>query len=410
MNTGRPRFAVDASADQPLGVDEVGRQRGHASQAERVAQRRVERGGAALREPGEHDAIRGDASPLLARDEVLETLLRGAHAGQVGAQLEIGVEEVVPRGHHVAAVERDRLLRRVGKQKPHARRGRKTERPDHVRPPVAVVAETVEEDDRRIGRLRRLDLDGGQQDEIRHGRFPRARAGAGPVGRTGPRCAIVACSAAGRKRKLRAHTRGASRGLPRRRTGTQEVPRHPKRHDFLRSSLPMASAAPVLREVALDDKYALDSGRVYLTGVQALVRLLILQRQRDALAGLNTGGFVSGYRGSPLGGLDQALWKAAKFLDRAQRQVPAGPQRGPRRHGDLGHAAGQPVPGRQGRRRLRHVVRQGPGRRPLRRRLQARQLRGHLQARRRPRARGRRPRGEVLDPPAPVATTRSRPR
>ncbi|HVF65477.1 MAG TPA: indolepyruvate ferredoxin oxidoreductase family protein [Casimicrobiaceae bacterium] len=79
----------------------------------------------------------------------------------------------------------------------------------------------------------------------------------------------------------------------------------------------MASPAPVLRDVALDDKYALDSGRVYLTGVQALVRLLMLQRQRDKAAGLNTGGFVSGYRGSPLGGLDQALWKASKFLDRA---------------------------------------------------------------------------------------------
>ena len=54
-----------------------------------------------------------------------------------------------------------------------------------------------------------------------------------------------------------------------------------------------------LRDVTLDDKYALESGRVFLTGSQALVRLLILQRQRDALAGLNTAGFVSGYRGSP---------------------------------------------------------------------------------------------------------------
>jgi indolepyruvate ferredoxin oxidoreductase len=79
----------------------------------------------------------------------------------------------------------------------------------------------------------------------------------------------------------------------------------------------MASNALVLRDVALDDKYALESGRVYLTGVQALVRLLMLQRQRDKAAGLNTGGFVSGYRGSPLGGLDQALWKAAPFLERA---------------------------------------------------------------------------------------------
>ncbi|HEY5863226.1 MAG TPA: indolepyruvate ferredoxin oxidoreductase family protein [Casimicrobiaceae bacterium] len=75
-------------------------------------------------------------------------------------------------------------------------------------------------------------------------------------------------------------------------------------------SLPLAN-------VSLDDKYELESGRVFVTGVQALVRLLILQRQRDRLAGLNTAGFVSGYRGSPLGGLDQALWKAQKFLDRA---------------------------------------------------------------------------------------------
>src|SRR6187402_3422717 len=74
------------------------------------------------------------------------------------------------------------------------------------------------------------------------------------------------------------------------------------------------SVAP-LRDVSLDDKYELGSGRVFLTGVQALVRLLILQRQRDTQAGLKTGGFVSGYRGSPLGGLDQALWKAKKHLE-----------------------------------------------------------------------------------------------
>ena len=79
----------------------------------------------------------------------------------------------------------------------------------------------------------------------------------------------------------------------------------------------MAAAVPVLRDVKLDDKYELESGRVFLTGAQAFVRLLILQRQRDKLAGLNTGGFVSGYRGSPLGALDQSLWKARKFLDRA---------------------------------------------------------------------------------------------
>lgn len=69
-----------------------------------------------------------------------------------------------------------------------------------------------------------------------------------------------------------------------------------------------------LAAVSLDDKYALDSGRIFLTGTQALVRLPIMQRQRDAAAGLNTGCFISGYRGSPLGGLDQQLWQARRFL------------------------------------------------------------------------------------------------
>ncbi|MBO1075069.1 indolepyruvate ferredoxin oxidoreductase family protein [Roseomonas marmotae] len=57
-----------------------------------------------------------------------------------------------------------------------------------------------------------------------------------------------------------------------------------------------------------------DPERAYLSGIQALVRLPMLQRLRDAAAGLDTAGFISGYRGSPLGGLDQALWKAGKPL------------------------------------------------------------------------------------------------
>ena len=72
---------------------------------------------------------------------------------------------------------------------------------------------------------------------------------------------------------------------------------------------------PTLAKVSLDDKYALDKTRAYMTGIEALVRLPILQHQRDLARGLNTAGFVSGYRGSPLGGVDQAMWKAAKFLN-----------------------------------------------------------------------------------------------
>ncbi len=66
----------------------------------------------------------------------------------------------------------------------------------------------------------------------------------------------------------------------------------------------------------LDDRYTRAQGQVFLTGTQALVRLLLLQRDRDQRAGLNAAGFVSGYRGSPLGGLDMALWQARPHLDR----------------------------------------------------------------------------------------------
>lgn len=67
-------------------------------------------------------------------------------------------------------------------------------------------------------------------------------------------------------------------------------------------------------EVTLDDKYELEEGQVFITGTQALVRVPMAQRQRDAAAGLKTGGFISGYRGSPLGLYDQSLWKAKPFL------------------------------------------------------------------------------------------------
>jgi indolepyruvate ferredoxin oxidoreductase len=69
-----------------------------------------------------------------------------------------------------------------------------------------------------------------------------------------------------------------------------------------------------LIEVGLDDKYRLDSKRIFLSGTQALVRLPMLQRERDRAQGLDTAGFISGYRGSPLGMYDHALWRAKSFL------------------------------------------------------------------------------------------------
>ncbi len=74
------------------------------------------------------------------------------------------------------------------------------------------------------------------------------------------------------------------------------------------------SIRKALETVTLDDKYSLDYGRAFMSGVQALVKLPMLQRVRDAAIGKHTAGFISGYRGSPLGGYDQALWKASKYL------------------------------------------------------------------------------------------------
>ena len=69
-----------------------------------------------------------------------------------------------------------------------------------------------------------------------------------------------------------------------------------------------------LREVTLQDRYGLQPGTVLLNGNQAIVRALLLQRELDRRAGLKTAGYVSGYRGSPLGGLDQTLWGAKAAL------------------------------------------------------------------------------------------------
>jgi len=70
----------------------------------------------------------------------------------------------------------------------------------------------------------------------------------------------------------------------------------------------------MIREVTLEDKYTEKSGRIYLNGLQALVRIPMMQRQLDAARNLKTATFISGYRGSPLGGLDMALQSAKKYL------------------------------------------------------------------------------------------------
>ncbi|CDZ25823.1 indolepyruvate ferredoxin oxidoreductase family protein [Neorhizobium galegae] len=70
-------------------------------------------------------------------------------------------------------------------------------------------------------------------------------------------------------------------------------------------------------KVSLDDRYTLEKGRILVSGTQALVRLPMIQRQRDLARGLNTAGYVSGYRGSPLAGFDREMGRAKKFLDAA---------------------------------------------------------------------------------------------
>src|SRR5258706_13365425 len=89
-----------------------------------------------------------------------------------------------------------------------------------------------------------------------------------------------------------------------------------RRHASSRS-VPIMSAAlstTISERVTLDDKYALARGYAFMSGVQALVRLPMLQKSRDSRAGHNTAGFISGYRGSPLGTYDQALWAARDHL------------------------------------------------------------------------------------------------
>ena len=69
-----------------------------------------------------------------------------------------------------------------------------------------------------------------------------------------------------------------------------------------------------LASISLDDKYTVDSGTIYITGSQALVRLPLMQIQRDRAAGNSTACFISGYRGSPMHNLDKELWRAKQLI------------------------------------------------------------------------------------------------
>ncbi|MFV0299302.1 MAG: pyruvate ferredoxin oxidoreductase, partial [Paracoccus sp. (in: a-proteobacteria)] len=66
----------------------------------------------------------------------------------------------------------------------------------------------------------------------------------------------------------------------------------------------MTDQTPILRDYELTDRYTRTEGRVFLTGTQAIVRMALDQARRDRARGLNTRGYVSGYRGSPVGGID----------------------------------------------------------------------------------------------------------
>jgi indolepyruvate ferredoxin oxidoreductase len=77
----------------------------------------------------------------------------------------------------------------------------------------------------------------------------------------------------------------------------------------------MGQAAKKLRDVSLEDKFTLEDGVAFMSGLQALARIPIVQRRHDLKAGLNTAGFISGYRGSPLGNFDREIWRAQKYYD-----------------------------------------------------------------------------------------------
>ena len=150
---------------------------------------------------------------------------------------------------------------------------------------------------------------------------------------------------------------------------------------------------------SLDAKYTLLEGTILLSGVQALVRLPLDQLRADRRLGLNTAGLISGYRGSPLAGLDLQLQRNAELLRAHQVVFMPGVNEDTGATMIYGQPDREPAPAAQVRRRDRHMVRQGAGSRPQRRCLQARQLRRRGALRRRPGAGRRRCVGQVVHHP-----------
>ena len=157
-----------------------------------------------------------------------------------------------------------------------------------------------------------------------------------------------------------------------------------------------------LDDYALMDRYTRQTGRVFMTGTQALVRIALDQAKRDKAAGLNTAGFISGYRGSPLGGVDLELWRAKnlveqhgiKFLPAVNEDLAA--------TAVLGSQQVETNPAGEVQGVFGHLVRQGPRRRPRRRRAEARQRLWLVAAWRRAGRCRRRPWLRVLIDAAPV--------
>ncbi len=158
-----------------------------------------------------------------------------------------------------------------------------------------------------------------------------------------------------------------------------------------------------LETVTLDDKYSLDHGRAFMSGVQALVKLPMLQRLRDQHAGQEHGGLHQRLPRLAAGRLRPGAVEGRAVPEGAEHRVPARRERRTGRHRPVGHAAAGLCAARhqQVRRRVRHLVRQGPGRGPLLRRVQARQHGRHHALGRRDRGGGGRPYLQELDRRAP---------